>query len=120
MDVPKTTTDCPGCKQQQSVIDALVEQVEKLTKRLEKIELEGKRQAAPFRKERNSDPKKAGRKTGEDHGKHHRRAAPEQIDETYNVPLPSCCPGCGCDQLMKTETQIQHQLNFLGRTFIDS
>ncbi|PNY36336.1 transposase, partial [Rhodopirellula baltica] len=104
MDVPKTTTDCLGCKQQQriieqqqAVIDALVEQVEKLTKRLEKVEREGKRQAAPFRKGRKADPKKAGRKSGEDHGKHHRRAAPEQIDEAYDVPLPSCCPGCGCD-----------------------
>ncbi|OYP35848.1 transposase, partial [Rhodopirellula sp. MGV] len=124
MDVPKTTTDCLGCKQQQriieqqqAVIDALVEQVEKLTKRLEKVEREGKRQAAPFRKGRKADPKKAGRKSGEDHGKHHRRAAPEQIDEAYDVPLPSCCPGCGCDQLTKTETRIQYQTE-IPRTVI--
>src|SRR6056297_3460371 len=116
MDFPKITTDCPGCKQQQriieqqqAVIDALVKQVENLTKRLEKVEREGKRQAAPFRKGRKADPKKPGRKSGEDHGKHHRRAVPEQIDETYDVPLPASCPDCGHNQLTKTETLIQFQ-----------
>ena len=124
MDVPKITPDCPGCKQQQriieqqqAVIDALVEQVEKLTKRLEKVEREGKRQAAPFRKGRKADPKKVGRKSGEDHGKHHRRTVPEQIDETYDVPLPGCCPDCGCNQLTKTETRIQYQTE-IPRTVI--
>ncbi len=66
-------------------IDMLVKQVELLTARLEKVEREGKRQAAPFRKKRKPDPKKPGRKSGEDHGKHHRRAVPEKIDETYQV-----------------------------------
>ena len=113
MDVPKITTDCPECKpllqQQQAIIDRLVKQVELLTARLEKVEREGKRQAAPFRKKRTADPKKPGRKSGEDHGKHHRRAVPEQIDETYDVPLPACCPDCGHDQLTKTETLVQFQ-----------
>ncbi|KAA5534199.1 IS66 family transposase [Roseiconus nitratireducens] len=124
MDVPKITTDCPGCKQQQAIIeqqqatiDALVEQVEKLTKRLEKVEREGKRQAAPFRKGRKADPNKPGRKSGEDHGRHHRRTAPEQIDETYDVPLPACCPDCGANQLTKTETRIQYQTE-IPRTVI--
>ena len=59
MDVPEITTDCLDCK---PIIDALVEQVKKLTDRLEKVEWEGQRQAAPFRKKRKADSKKAGRK----------------------------------------------------------
>ncbi|EKK03338.1 hypothetical protein RBSH_01397, partial [Rhodopirellula baltica SH28] len=113
MDVPKITTDCPDCKplleKQQAIIDMLVKQVELLTARLEKVEREGKRQAAPFRKKRKADPKKPGRKSGEDHGKHHRRAVPKQIDETYDVPLPACCPDCGHGELTKTETLVQFQ-----------
>ena len=70
MDVPKITTDCPDCKplleQQQAIIDMLVKQVELLTARLEKVEREGKRQAAPFRKKRKADPKKPGRESGDD------------------------------------------------------
>jgi transposase len=63
MVVPKIITDCPSCKpllkqqqaiieRQQAIIESLMDQIEKLTKRLEKVEREGKRQAAPFRKER--------------------------------------------------------------------
>ena len=63
MDVPKITTDCPECKpllqQQQAIIDRLVKQVELLTARLEKVEREGKRQAAPFRKKRQSRSEKS-------------------------------------------------------------
>lgn len=122
MDVPKITTDCPDCKplfeQQQAIIDMLVKQVEKLTARLEKVEREGKRQAAPFRKNTKADPKKPGRKNGEDHGKHHRRAIPEKIDETFNVPLPGCCPDCGHDELTKTETLVQYQTD-IPRTVVN-
>lgn len=121
MNVPRITTECPDCKplleQQQAIIDALVEQVKKLTERLEKVEREGKRQAAPFRKQRKSDPKKPGRKSGEDHGKHHRRSVPEQIDETYHVPLPACCPDCGSGELRKIETRTQYQSD-ISRTVV--
>lgn len=95
----------------------LVKQVEILTARLEKVEREGKRQAAPFRKKRKADPKKPGRKSGGDHGRHHRRSVPETIDETYNVPLPACCPDCGHKGLTKTETLVQYQTE-IPRTVI--
>jgi transposase len=113
MDISKITTDCPDCKplleQQQAIIDMLVKQVGILTARLEKVEREGKRQAAPFRKNRKADPKKPGRKSGDEYGKHHRRASPETIDETYEVPLPPCCPDCGHDEVTKTATLTQFQ-----------
>lgn len=121
MEVPRITTDCPQCKplieQQQAIIDQLVKQVEQLSARIEKLEREGKRQAAPFRKKRKSAPKKPGRKKGDDHGKHHRRAAPEVVDETYDVPLPKCCPDCGHRGLSKTETLVQYQTE-IPRTVI--
>lgn len=114
MDVSKITTDCPECK---PIIEALVEQVKQLTERLEKVEREGKRQAAPFRKKRKTSPKKSGRKQGGDYGKHHRRAMPATIDEVYHVPLPSCCPGCPKGQLTQTQTVTQYQTE-IPRTVI--
>jgi transposase len=128
MDAPPITTDCPDCKplleqqqaiieQQQAIIEQFQAQIAALNARLEKVEREGKRQAAPFRKKRKADPKKPGRKSGEDHGKHHRRSVPEQIDETYDVPLPVCCPDCGCAELTKTETRTQYQTD-IPRTVI--
>jgi|GEM_PF-6634309 len=54
MEVPEITTACPACRplleQQHAINKSLMEQVEKLTKRLEAIEREGKRQSAPFLK----------------------------------------------------------------------
>lgn len=121
MDLPRITTDCPHCKplleRQQAIIDALVERVEALTQRLEKVEREGKRQAAPFRKKRKPDPQKPGRKSGEGHGEHHRRRAPERIDETHAVTLPASCPDCGCGRLTKTRTVVQYQTD-IPRTVI--
>jgi transposase len=88
-----------------------------LEQRLEKVEREGKRQAAPFRKARKADPKKPGRKKGDDYGKHHSREVPEKIDEAYDVPLPACCPDCGHDRLSRTETLVQYQSE-IPRTII--
>jgi transposase len=92
MDAPLITTDCPDCRplleQQQAIVDQLQARVKQLEQRLEKVEREGKRQAAPFRKKLKAHPKKPGRKSGPDHGHHHRRLVPELIDETYDVLLP--------------------------------
>ena len=79
---------CDRCEELLAIIAALQMQVKELTARLEKVEREGKRQAAPFRKKRKADPKKPGRKSGEDHGHHHRRAVPKKIDETYCQLVP--------------------------------
>ena len=100
---------CDRCEELLAIIVALQMQVKEPTARLEKVEREGKRRAAPFRKKRKADPKKPGRKSGGDHGKHHRRAVPEKIDETYDVPLPACCPDCSHRELTKTQTLVQFQ-----------
>lgn len=122
MEEPAADPNCPQCKALLELIEQLHavygKQIAELTARIEKVEREGKRQAAPFRKKLKADPKKPGRKSGEDHGKHHRRALPEKIDETYDVPLPMCCPDCGHDELTKTETLVQYQTE-IPRTVIN-
>ena len=85
--------------------------VERLTAELEAERRAGKRQAAPFRKADGpaAQPKKPGRKQGRRHGLHRHRAAPAQIDERYEAPLPECCPGCGGRQVQETHTAQQYQ-----------
>jgi transposase len=118
MEVPAINTECPTCVTLLKIVKQQQTQIKLLEQRLEKVEREGKRQAAPFRKKRKADPKKPGRKSGDDHGKHHRRAVPEKIDETYDVPLPACCPKCGHDEVTKTETLVQYQTE-IPRTVIN-
>lgn len=81
----------------QQRITKLERQVEELLRLVEKLRGEGKRQAAPFRKQDQpaADPKKPGRKSGKRHGPHAHRSVPPRIDETYDVPLPTKCPHCG-------------------------
>ena len=117
MDVPKPNADCPQCKELQKLVELLQAQVKQLTERLEKVEREGKRQAAPFRKKRKLSPNKPGRKKGDEHGQHHRREAPKVIDQTYDVPLPDTCPECGGTDLEKSETLVQYQTE-IPRTVI--
>ena len=79
---------------------------------LAKSERGGKRQAAPFsRNKPKAERKKNGRKSGERHGQHGHRPvpAPEQIDETVEAKLPQACPQCGHDQFDEVETVEQFQ-----------
>lgn len=90
----------------------LTEQVEKLTALLEAARRGGKRQAAPFsRGPAEADPKKPGRKPGDDYGtKAHRSVPPpEQIDEIHEAPLPPACPQCG-GAVTATEVAQQYQV----------
>lgn len=131
MDLPEINPACPSCrqlleiiKQQQKQINLLIEQnrvqgerIAALESQLEQTRREGKRQAAPFRKTLKSNPRKPGRKSGDDHGKHHRRSIPETINETFDVPLPKCCPGCQHPKLTPTQTLVQYQTE-IPRTVI--
>lgn len=73
------------------VLSALVDQVRR----------EGKRQAAPFRKEApKADPKRPGRKKGGGDGPHSFRQPPgREPDRVVPVELPPSCPDCGCGEL---------------------
>jgi transposase len=97
---------------------ALLEQaIRDLQKRLEEAERIAKRQAAPFSKGKpKKNPKKPGRKKGDQHGQHAHREPPppERIDEIHDAPLPEHCPDCGgkivedhLDQQYQTEIPRQ-------------
>lgn len=102
MDGPPTNAGCRRCRE-------LEAQIAKLTERIEQLERESKRQAAPFRKKNKKAPKKPGRKPGDEYGPRHARAVPERIDEIHRAPLPCSCPKCGGRNLSATETVVQYQ-----------
>src|ERR1700727_3196553 len=84
-----------------------------LQQRLEELERSVKRQAAPFSKgPPKPNPKKPGRKKGQQHGQHAHREPPPpaQVQETLEASLPKQCPACGgavvedkLDQQFQTE-----------------
>ena len=108
---PRRIGDC------KAVIQRLEAQVAELEQLVEKLRREGKRQAAPFRKQDQpaADPKKPGRKSGRRHGPHAQRAVPPRIDETYDVPLPPECPHCGEHRVRETHVAAHTKPRFLGR-----
>lgn len=120
MDVEQTSTDgptCPGCagrdrqiSQLQGQNTRLQRRIEQLEGRIEQLSRSAKRQAAPFsRGAPKADPKRPGRKSGEDYGTKAFRAAlpPEVIDEVHEAPLPDRCPRCG--KRMIVESRVDHQ-----------
>jgi transposase len=85
---------------------------QKLQQSLLRAERAGKRQAAPFSKNKpKKQRKKPGRKAGEQHGLHGHRPAPDpaDIDETIDVPLPCQCPHCGGQEFKDLDTAVQFQ-----------
>lgn len=77
-------------------VKVLEETIERLLKRIEDLERAGKRQAGPFSKgDPKPNPKRPGRKPGKDYGNRAFRERPTNVDETFEVPLPANCPGCG-------------------------
>jgi len=101
---------CPNCERLEREVVELKQRVGKLEALLDAARRSGKRQAAPFRKpKKQADPQKPGRKPGDQYGEYHCRTAPEAIDETYQVPLPACCPHCESSQLEATATVGQFQ-----------
>jgi transposase len=89
---------------------------------LEEARRGGKRQAAPFRKAEGPkpDPKKPGRKSGDDHGQHAHRAAPPpaRVDETHEAPLPKRCPHCGGRHFVHRQVKQQHQTEIVRQTIV--
>ena len=91
------TTRCPNCARRERQVAELEQRVAHLEQLLEKATRAQKRQAAPFSKRTpKPDPRKPGRKAGENYGPKVRRPLPEQKpDEIIDVPLPDQCPDCG-------------------------
>ena len=102
MDADQTNTDvalnpaCPGCVAAANRIAGLEARIILLEQKLEAALRAGKRQAAPFSRGLPKDnPKRPGRKKGNDYGTKAFRAVPPVIDEEYDAPLPERCPKCG-------------------------
>ena len=125
MNVSPSNTPCSRCQElEQRIIELeaqlaeqkaqsakMAETLKELAAALEEARRSGKRQAAPFRKKKKKNPKKPGRKGGDQHGKHaHRQAlADEEIDEYYNVSLPPVCPHCGGCHIQEEGILPQYQ-----------
>ena len=92
--------------------DHLRKENERLRKELDAARRAAKRQAAPFsRGTRKQKPKRPGRKPGRRYGRQGRRPVPLQVDETYEAPLPRCCPDCkGKLQRDRIATQYQEDI----------
>jgi transposase len=100
---------CANCQSLQRRVHDLQAENERLRRQLDEATRAGKRQAAPFAKgQPKLNPRKPGRKPGEDYGtKAHRQPpSPEQIDEIHEAPLPKVCPDCGG---LLDETHIAQQ-----------
>ena len=82
---------------------------EHLEKELEAARRAGRRQAAPFAKDRpRGRGGRPGRRSGAAYGKHGRRRLPTRVDQTHAAPLPSTCPDCG-GTVEVTGTPCQYQ-----------
>jgi transposase len=108
MDAPTTgptPPTCAGCAER----DRKIAQLEARIAALEALARSAKRQAAPFSKgPPKANPKKPGRKSGDDYGTHQRRAVPQCIDEVHEAPLPESCPRCG-GAVDQTSIEQQYQ-----------
>ena len=69
---------------------------EHLEKELGAAQRAGRRQAAPFAKDRpQGGGRRPGRRAGADYGKQGRRRPPTRVDETHAALAPTTCPDCG-------------------------
>jgi transposase len=119
MEAGQISTDasaCPGCAERDRRIARLEAQVKQLEQRLEELSRSAKRQAAPFsRGLPKVDPKRPGRKSGDDYGTKAFRAVPPVIDEVYEAPLPRRCPKCGGNAILQTHVDHQYQVEIPRR-----
>jgi transposase len=88
--------------------ERLRQQVDHLKRQLDDARRAGFRQAAPFAKPLQPHPKRPGRKAGRAYGPKARRRIPSQIDERYDVPLPTQCPTCA-GPVVETAVATQYQ-----------
>src|SRR5271170_4911533 len=119
MDAAQTNTEvpsCPGCGERDRRIGQLETRIAILEQKLEAALRAGKRQAAPFsRGLPKVDPKRPGRKSGDDYGTKAFRVAPAVIDEIHDAPLPSRCPRCGGRQFIDERVDHQYQVEIPRR-----
>ena len=89
--------------------DRWKQQSERLQEQLDAARRAGKRQAAPFAKDRpQGRGGRPGRRAGTDYGRHGCRRRPTRVDETHAAPVPAACPDCG-GQVEVTRVASQYQ-----------
>lgn len=114
MDATPANTDpaqCPGCARRDRRIADLEARLAALEVRLRELSRAGKRQAAPFSKgPPKADPRKPGRKSGDDYGTQASRSIPTRIDEVLEAPLPGHCDCGGTIVPDKVEHQYQTEI----------
>ena len=87
-------------------LEAKVARLEKL---IQELSRRGKRQAAPFSKNKPKPvPKTPGRKPGDAYGVASRREPPAEIDEIHEAELPTTSPCCG-GHVIETGVDVQYQ-----------
>jgi transposase len=116
--------DCPRCEPLRRENEALQQEMERLRQEnqaqkeenarlresVEQAHRAGKRQAAPFSKgPPKANPKKNGRKPGENYGVKAQRPVPDHVDDSYEAPIGPCCPHCGSDDLEETGVVDQYE-----------
>lgn len=93
----------------QREVERLRRENERLREELEAARRAGRRQAAPFSKNRASaNPRRPGRKPGLAYGQPARRPIPAHIDEMHDAPLPAACPTC-TGPVVETAVEAQYQ-----------
>jgi transposase len=94
--------------------------VRELVCQVEELRRAGKRQAAPFSKNRPArNPRRPGRKAGAAYGRYGRRPVPERVDRVVGVRLPVVCPRCGGEVVLeRVACQYQEDLPLPRQTEI--
>ena len=85
---------------------------EDLKKQLDEARRAGKRQAAPFAKDRpQGTGKRPGRRPGAQYGRQGSRRCPPKVDETHRASAPTACPDCGgAVEVTRVASQYQEEL----------
>ena len=85
---------------------------EHLEKQLDAARRAGRRQAAPFAKDRRQGRGgRPGRRPGAGYGRQGRRRRPPRVDETHAARVPKACPACGgAVEVARVAAQYQEDL----------
>ena len=85
---------------------------EHLEKQLDAARRAGRRQAAPFAKDRRQGRgERPGRRPGAGYGRQGRRRRPPRVDETHAARVPKACPACGgAVEVARVAAQYQEDL----------
>ena len=85
---------------------------ERLKKQLDEARRAGRRQAAPFAKDRpQGRGRHPGRRAGARYGRQGCRPRPRQVDEAFAAPVPTACPDCGgAVDVTRVASQYQEEL----------